>query len=549
MSDNLNPVREAAVPPQVPSMSEGDWLLKMITERKAAQSTVIIIETTDIKRIHQILSLDYSRLLGRPMRVLVYNLQINRVFENNVPVETDVSQLQHVTDALISSPTVAITHYVFSKQHADYLSDFLLYVAQNERLYSNMSTVIVITSDSLLFPEVVLEFSIVPERNKIMPTENERRTLITSLISEFSQKIPINVNNVEEIVQNTKGLTLHAIESIALKSIYEKQAVDVQYFTNYKIELLRKMGLSYIIPKRGFESIGGYDYLKNYIRSNIIDVLKNPSDAKELGLTIPKGIVLFGPPGTGKTWIAKALAKEIGLPMVTIDAATFLKGIVGETERTVKSVFGLIEAISPVIVHIDEFDQLAPARTSFISTDSNVTKRMENMMLSYFGDENRQSFLIATTNLVSDIDPAFLRPGRVDEIMVVLPPDLDARKQILQVHTSVIRKIPLSEDVDFNELAGKTFLWTGAELEKLVFSAARNAFQKRSKKVTMQDFIDAFNSIEINISEREKTVQRVINDAKRLENINKKFLNEALKVFANDASKDERVKSLLAQLK
>jgi ATP-dependent Zn protease len=107
----------------------------------------------------------------------------------------------------------------------------------------------------------------------------------------------------------------------------------------------------------------------------------------------------------------------------------------------------------------------------------------------------------------------------------------------------------LGNDVNIDELARRTFLWTGAELEKLVLTAARIAFARDSEKVEMKDFEEAFNSIEINISERERAIQRVINDSKRLENINKKFLNEALKVFSSDASMNERVKSLLAQLK
>jgi SpoVK/Ycf46/Vps4 family AAA+-type ATPase len=544
MSNNLNPVKEAPVPPS--SMSEEDWKMRMIINRKAAQSTVIIVETADIKRIHELINLDYARFFGKPVRVLQYNLQTNQVVENGVPIEIDTSPLQYFINALISSPTITIAHYAWSRQHADYLSDFLMYSAQNEKLYANNSTVIIITSDASLFPEIVQRFSIVIEN--VMPTENERRTLITSLISEFSQKIPMNVNNVDEIIQASRGLTLHDIESITLKSIYEVQTVDLRYFTNYKIELLRKMGLSYITPQYGFEAIGGYDYLKDYIQSNIINILKNPSDARELGLTIPKGVILFGPPGTGKTLFAKALAKEIGLPMVVLNPSDFFRSLVGETEYRVKMITHVIESLAPIIVFIDEIDQLAMSREKMMITDSGVSRRFTNMILEWLGDTNRKSFIVGATNYISDIDPAFIRPGRIDEIIVVLPPDYEARKQILQVHTNVIRKIPY-ENVDFSEIAKMTLLWTGAELEKLTLSAARNAFRRKSKKVAMQDFIDAFNSIEINIQERERAIQRTINEAKKLENINKEFLNKALKVFSSDASMNERVKSLLAQLK
>jgi AAA+ superfamily predicted ATPase len=544
---NLPPSNGASAPHLSSSLMEEDWKLRMMINRKASQSTVIIVETSDIKRIQEIINIDYAKIFGeKTMRVIQYDLQTNQVLENGFPLSIDVSPLQDLLKALTTSTTTAIIYYVFLKQHAEFLNDFLMYSAQNEKLYANHSTVIVITSDSSLFPEIVQRFSVVIEN--VMPTENERRTLITSLISEFSQKIPMNVNNVDEIIQASRGLTLHDIESITLKSIYEVQTVDLRYFTNYKIELLRKMGLSYIIPQYGFESIGGYDYLKDYIQSNIISILKNPSDARELGLSIPKGIILFGPPGTGKTLFAKALAKEIGLPMVALNPSDFFRSLVGETEYRVKMITRVIESLAPIIVFIDEIDQLAMSREKMMITDSGVSRRFTNMILEWLGDTNRKSFIVGATNYISDVDPAFIRPGRIDEIIVVLPPDYEARKQILQVHTSVIRKIPY-ENVDFSELAKMTLLWTGAELEKLTLSAARNAFRRKSKKVTMQDFTDAFNSIEINIQERERTVQRVITEAKKLENINKEFLNKALKVFASDASMNERVKSLLAQLK
>jgi ATP-dependent 26S proteasome regulatory subunit len=527
-------------------MSEEDWRFKMVLERSAAQSTVEIIQTTDIKRIMEILN--NAATYFKSDRIIEYIIQINQILENGVPVTTDVSPLQYLINTLTSSttPTIAIIHYVFTQQHADFIADALMFLAQNEKLYANNSTVIVITSDASLFSQTVRKFSIV--RDDLLPTEKEIREFIVRLISLLSQKIKINVD-IDVIVQYAKGLTLHEIESIILKSVRLTGTIDIKFFTEYKAELLKKYGLTYIEPEYGFEAVGGYEYAKEYIRSYIIKVLKNPEKARKMGLQLIKGILFFGPPGVGKTLFAMSLAKELGLPMVILNPSDFLRGIVGETEQRVKMIIDLLESLAPIIVFIDEVDQIALSREKAMITDSGVSRRMLNMLLEWLGRLSRKTIIVASTNYISDLDPAFIRPGRIDDIIVILPPDFEARKKILQVHISVIRKIPLGADVNIDELAKRTFLWTGAELEKLVLTAARVAFSRDSEVVEMKDFEEAFNSIEINISERERVIQRVINDAKRLENINKKFLNEALKVFSSDASMNERVKSLLAQLK
>jgi SpoVK/Ycf46/Vps4 family AAA+-type ATPase len=542
MSNNL-PLSNGASAPQSPP-SIGGWLAKLVINRRASQSTVVILVTSDIKRIHQVLYLDYGTLFGnRNLRVIQYILQTNQIIENGVPVETDVPPLQYLINALISSSAVVIIHYAYLRQHGDYLADFLMFLAQNERLYANGSTVIVIASDLSLFPEVIRKFFIVPEEDEILPTEEETEALINSLVSEFSKKIHVEFD--KKVVPYFYKLPLHVTESAILKSIYETQSIDPKYAIEYKIELLKKQGLEYIQPSRGFESVGGYDYIKKYIMNRVVRIIRDQELASKYGLKIPKGILLYGPPGTGKTWIAKALAKEVGIPMVIVDSSTFLRGIVGETEKTVKGVFRVVESVSPAIVLIDEFDQLAPARTSFVSTDSNVSKRMENMLLSIFGDEKRQSFLVATTNLISDIDPAFLRPGRIDEIMPVFYPDYNARLEILRIHTSIVRKVPL-HNVDLNVVAKQTYLWTGAELEKLVTEASALAMDENTE-VQQKHFDEAISLFEINVQERIKTVQRMISEAKTT--VNKKLLNEALKALSNETSSDERVKSLLAQLK
>jgi transitional endoplasmic reticulum ATPase len=335
---------------------------------------------------------------------------------------------------------------------------------------------------------------------------------------------------------------LHDVETAAVESFSRYTDFRVEVFTEYKIKILREMGLEYVRPERGFESVGGYDYLKRYVTNRIIKILRSPDLAEKYGLSVPRGILLYGPPGTGKTWFAKALAKEIGLPMVIVDPSTFLRGIVGETEARVKQVTAVIESLAPVVVFIDEFDQLTLSRQAVMSTDSGVTRRMANMLLSWLGDESRKSFMVGATNFISDIDPAFLRPGRLDEIIPVLYPDFGARLEILRVHTSIVKRIPLG-DVDLAEIARLTHMWTGAELEKLVLEASGLAMESDSQHVGQEHFYQALKNIQVNVGEREERLKKMVQELMSLENVNHGLLNSALQ--SRDKMEGERIRGVV----
>ena len=229
--------------------------------------------------------------------------------------------------------------------------------------------------------------------------------------------------------------------------------------------------------------------------------------------------------------------------MLKISPADFLRGIVGESEARVRQITKLIESLSPVICFIDEYDQLALKRSS-ADLDSGVSRRVQNMLLDWLGDENRRSFLIGATNLIEQIDPAFIRTGRIDKVVLVLPPDTQARLEILKVHTSVIRKVPV-KDVDFMDLAKRTWMWTGAELERLVLDAAHLAMDEESEYVTQRHFEEALGFIEVNIQTRSQRIQEMIQKAKQLENIDRAFLHEAVDEFARSAPEAGRIESFL----
>jgi ATP-dependent 26S proteasome regulatory subunit len=522
---------------QLPDTNGGVWGLFAL-KRQANTSNTFVIATSDLKRLQQFRAWVLKQYPKH--RIVIWNLQSSELLElqiedgkvREVPVQLpEMGGLmvgispQTILGLLREKPTIVLVSFAYSQRQVDFLADLMVAVATDDICYRLKSTLVVFASSSSLFSPQVLRFCVV-----ISPppsTEEERRELMSDLAKQFQTTYRQKPAWGEEEVQASSGLTLWDLETACLESFIQHKAFRSSVFTSHKIKILSEMGLRYVQPERGFETIGGYDYLKSYLRNRVIKLVKNPELAKEYGLGVPKGIIEVGVPGSGKTWIARALAKEIGLPVVELNPATFLRGIVGETEARVEQITTLLESLAPVVVFIDEIDQLTMSRSAVMSTDSGVSRRLTNMLLSWLGDEKRRTFLVGATNFVSDIDEAFLRAGRVDDVIPVFYPDLKARAEILQVHTQVVRKVPLNGSVDFYQIAKATKWWTGAELEKLVLNASMLALEQE-KPVEMEHFEQAIAMFEINIREREQKLQAMIQQLKRLDVVNKRLLDQAL---------------------
>ena len=168
--------------------------------------------------------------------------------------------------------------------------------------------------------------------------------------------------------------------------------------------------------------------------------------------------------------------------------------------------------MSPCIVFVDEVDRFG--RRTDISTDSGTSRRVFSQLLEWLGDESRKAIIIATTNVPEQLDEAFMRIGRFDYKIPILYPDFQARVQILQVHTSVVRKVPIDE-IDFKKIANATEYFTGAELEELVIRASRRAFQEDAEKVTQEHFNKALKTFRIDRDAREQQVKHYLTLAEK----------------------------------
>src|SRR2546422_1277600 len=223
------------------------------------------------------------------------------------------------------------------------------------------------------------------------------------------------------------------------------------------------------VPDLKWDDIGGLEDVKEELREAIEWPLKYQELFTQMDAKPPKGLLLYGPPGTGKTLLARAVANESEANFISIKGPELLSKWVGESEKAVREVFRRARQAAPCVVFLDEVDSIAPVRGSGIG-DSQVTERIVSQFLTELDGlvELRNVVIIAATNRPDIVDPALLRPGRFDRMLLVPPPDLEARKQIFRIHT---KKTPLADDVKLDELSRKTEGYTGADIASICNTA------------------------------------------------------------------------------
>jgi cell division protease FtsH len=241
-----------------------------------------------------------------------------------------------------------------------------------------------------------------------------------------------------------------------------------------------------------FRDVAGIDESKHELLE-VVDFLKNPERYQRLGGRIPRGVLLAGQPGTGKTLLARAVAGEAGVPFFSSSASEFVEAIVGVGAARVRDLFKQAKEAAPAIVFIDELDAVGRARSGgagFGSGSNDEREQTLNQILTEMDgfESDATVIVLAATNRPEVLDSALLRPGRFDRRVTVPPPDLDGRRRILEVHT---RSVPLDADVDLGRIAAVTPGMVGADLANLCNEAALLAARRQHEKVKHEDFTDA----------------------------------------------------------
>lgn len=258
-----------------------------------------------------------------------------------------------------------------------------------------------------------------------------------------------------------------------------------------------------------FTDVAGEDEAKDLL-TEIVDYLHNPDQYREIGASMPKGALLVGPPGTGKTLLAKAVAGEANVPFFSISGSEFVEMFVGMGAAKVRDLFKQANEKAPCIVFIDEIDTIGKKRDGNISGNDEREQTLNQLLTEMDGfDGSKGVVILAATNRPDSLDPALLRPGRFDRRIPVELPDLQGREEILKVHA---KKIKISDNVDFREIAKAASGASGAELANIVNEAALRAVRDRRKFATQADMEE---SIEVVIAGYQKK-NRVLSEKEKL---------------------------------
>ena len=247
-----------------------------------------------------------------------------------------------------------------------------------------------------------------------------------------------------------------------------------------------------------FDDVAGIDEVEAQV-GEIVDFLKNPSKYAKLGARAPKGVLLEGAPGTGKTLLARATAGEAEVPFFSASASEFIEMIVGVGAQRVRQLFEEARKVAPAIIFIDEIDAIGRSRGSArVSGGNDEREQTLNQILTEMDgfDGTEGVIVIGATNRADVLDNALTRPGRFDRVITVNAPDMGGREQILKVHT---RKIPLADDVDLHRIASVTPGATGADLANLANEAALQAARREDESVRHTDFMNALEQIQLGI--------------------------------------------------
>jgi proteasome regulatory subunit len=247
-------------------------------------------------------------------------------------------------------------------------------------------------------------------------------------------------------------------------------------------------------PTVDYEDIGGLEAQLREVREAVEDPLSNPEKFDKVGVEPPSGVLLHGPPGTGKTMLAKAVANQTDATFIKMAGSELVRKFIGEGSRLVRDLFELAEQKEPAIIFIDEIDAVAAKRTdSKTSGDAEVQRTMMQLLSEMDGfDERGDVRIIAATNRFDMLDSAILRPGRFDRLIEVPNPDREARERILEIHAGDMN---VAEDVAFAALARDTDGFSGAQLASLATEAGMFAIRDDRREVRREDFDDAYEKL------------------------------------------------------
>ena len=349
----------------------------------------------------------------------------------------------------------------------------------------NSFKTVVLVSPTLEIPtELEKEITVL---NFPLPTREELGKLLDHILEDISQfkqvKIDLDDTGRERLLQAALGLTLGEAENVFAKIIVQDGRLsgdDVNEVFAEKQQIIRKSGLlEYYATDETFANVGGMTVLQEWLQKRS---LAFTAEAREFGLPPPKGVLLLGIQGCGKSLCAKAVSALWQLPLLRFDMGRMFGSLVGSSEENVRKAISVAESVAPAILWVDEIDKAFAGSQGSGSTDGGTTARVFGTFLTWLSEKKAPVFVVATANDISQLPPELLRKGRLDEIFFVDLPSSEERADIFRIHLS--KRNRQSEEFDLAALVKASPEFSGAEIEEAINSALYDAFYARQPLAT-----------------------------------------------------------------
>jgi len=350
---------------------------------------------------------------------------------------------------------------------------------------------------------------------KLRGVEEEKTSLMKDLqvmaFTDLVQTKKLEGNNIELI---TKPQSIISQLPSYIMSILPTVIMIALFIMLYKMQGLGDKGEVYDDTERKekvtFDNIAGLDEEKEELKE-LVHFLKEPKKFTEMGAKIPKGVLLYGKPGTGKTLIAKAIAGEADVPFISMSGSEFIEMFAGLGASRVRKLFDRARKLSPCIVFIDEIDAIGSRRSSNSGAETENNQTLNQLLVEMDGFSSEETIIVlAATNRPEMLDKALLRPGRFDRQITIPAPDVRGREAILKIHS---KDKKLAEDVSLHDIAEDTAGFTGAELANILNEAAIIATRKKHEAITNADLDEAVKKVTVGL---EKTSRKISEKDKKL---------------------------------
>lgn len=462
---------------------------------------LVFIHSEDSERCEVLLKLLASRL-SIPYFYWTRTKGLNR---GDIEAAASAYKSTEITQALQTAKSYslkAIYHFI---DLAEDLHDktVISLIKDTANQMSKGHSSIIITGNNLTPPDALKQISAyfkLPE-----PATKEYEELLDRVIRDLFLKAPFSVKLSEadrqKLINNLKGLTLTEAEKIITKIIIEDNTLcsqDISKVIEAKKEIISREGvLEYYPTEETLQDIADLKTLKAWL-SKRKEIIIQPEKASAFGLPFPKGVLLLGVPGCGKSLCAKAVATEWGLPLLKMDPSNLYNKYIGESEKNFKRAIHAAEKMSPVVLWIDEIEK------AFANSeeDGGTSNRIFGTFLSWLQDRKGDVFVVATANDIAKLPPEFLRKGRFDEVFFVDLPDTETRHAIFNIHLKKRNKNP--KDFDLELLVKQSQDFSGSEIEQVVVSGLYTAFsdQKELNTETLLAEISATTPLAVTMAEK-----------------------------------------------